>query len=619
MAIRDSVDLSEDQQAQHDTLHAFLTDQLSSAGLRGALEGEPGYLPELHAELAGQLGLSGWTIPEEFGGLGKSQVEACAIHVELGRALYPGPFLPSSVAAGALLATGHREACKRWLPELAAGTVAGTVAAADEAGYWAPGPGGVRADYGTGGWRLSGRRWYVAAAHAAGILVVPAVTESGLAMFLAETGSGGLEVSRQLDLDLTRRISIITFEAAPAVLLTRDATAALARAEREFLIGTAAEAAGGIGWCLDASLAYVREHGESERLGGSFQAVAAFCVDMLADLENVAAAARYAAAATDVGAADAQKAAHAAALQAGDSYRRTAVAAIGLFGDIGFTKEHDAQLYYRRAWSAERLSGGPQAHRDALAAQLSRSGPAAGGPLRADLDVAVFHPAGQPHPQNDRHARLAARADIDVGIADRQGTGIHDHARPGHHDQRPTPHIHLDQQRVLHDDRLGEVESHVAPRQPQLQPSRHHPSSGPLDRPILLVDPDHLLGPGRRPGMAQIRGQHRQRTERPRRQGRFHSLTELISGKSPVSHSRTQQVQYPVPVRVRGPDLGRPASRRKVHRHLVRPSGSHRFNRSPRPSFVRPRRVRPHRPDRYAGSDPGARPGGRHQGRIAQW
>ncbi|HJY66288.1 MAG TPA: acyl-CoA dehydrogenase family protein, partial [Streptosporangiaceae bacterium] len=90
MAIRDSVDLSEDEQAQHDTLRAFLTDQLSSAELRAALESEPGYRPELHAELAGQLGLSGWTIPEEFGGLGKSQVEACAIYVELGRALYPG-------------------------------------------------------------------------------------------------------------------------------------------------------------------------------------------------------------------------------------------------------------------------------------------------------------------------------------------------------------------------------------------------------------------------------------------------------------------------------------------------------------------------------------------------
>ena len=371
MAIPDSVDLGEEQQAQDATLRAFLTDRLSSAELRGALEGEPGYQPELHAELASQLNLSGWTIPEEFGGLGKSLVEACAIHVELGRALYPGPFLPSSVAAGTLLATGHREACERWLPQLAAGQVAGTVAAADDAGHWAPGP-GVRADYGTGGWRLSGRRWYVVAAHAAGIVLVPAVTESGLAMFLAETGSESMDISRQLDLDLTRRISIITFEAAPAVLLAKDGTAALARAEREFLISTAAEAAGGIGWCLDASLAHIREQGQT----GPFEELAAFCVEMLADLENVSAAARYAAAATDVSAGDAQRAAHNAALQAGDSYRRAAVAAIGLFGDISFSNEHDAQLYYRRAWSAERLSGGPQAHRDALAAKLSQSGSA---------------------------------------------------------------------------------------------------------------------------------------------------------------------------------------------------------------------------------------------------
>src|SRR5215472_14754699 len=143
MAIRDSVDLTEDQHAPHDSLRAILTDQLSSAELRTALDTEPGYHPDLHARLAGELSLAGWTIPEEFGGLGKSQVEACAIHIELGRALYSGPFLPSSVAAGALLATGHREACEQWLPQLAAASVAGTVAAADEAGQWAPGPGGV--------------------------------------------------------------------------------------------------------------------------------------------------------------------------------------------------------------------------------------------------------------------------------------------------------------------------------------------------------------------------------------------------------------------------------------------------------------------------------------------
>src|SRR6516164_8309109 len=191
MAIQDSVDVSEDQPAQQDTLRAILTEPLSSAELRSALDGEPGYDPELHARLAAELGLAGWTIPAEFGGLGKSLVEACAIHIELGRVLYPGPFLPSSVAAGALLATGHRKACEQWLPQLAAGTVAGTVAAADQAGHWRFD--GVKADYGTGGWRLSGRRWYVVAAQVAGVVVVPAVIDTGLAMFLAETGSAGLE------------------------------------------------------------------------------------------------------------------------------------------------------------------------------------------------------------------------------------------------------------------------------------------------------------------------------------------------------------------------------------------------------------------------------------------
>jgi len=499
MGIGDSVDLTEDQHAQLETLRAVLTDQLSSAELRAALDSEPGYHPDLHARLAGVLGLSGWTIPEEFGGLGKSLVEACAIHIELGRVLYPGPFLPSSVAAGALLATGHRKACEQWLPQLAAGTVAGTVAAADEAGHWRAG--GVKADYGTGGWRLSGRRWYVVAAHAAGIIVAPAMTESGLGMFLAETGSAGLDISRQLDLDLTRRISIITFEAAPAVLLTRHADAALARAEREFLIATAAEAAGGIGWCLDASLAYVRGQGR----GGSFEEVASFCVDLLADMENVSAAARYAAAATDVRAADAQKAARLAALQAGESYRRAA-----------------------------------EANRDVLG-RLPRP------------DVAVAHAAGQMHAENDRRARPGVRADLDVGVAHRQRMGVHDDARLGHQYQRPATHVHVDQQRVGHDDRLGEVQRHVAPRRPQLQPPRDDPAARAADRTSPLVDPDHVLGLRRGRAGSQVGGQRGQFPERPGRQGRLHPLIELISRQPAVPRRVAQHVQDSIPVCIRGP------------------------------------------------------------------
>jgi len=366
MTIRGSL---EDQPALHDTLRGYLTDHLPPAELRSMLDSEPGYSPDLHARLCHDLGLAALTIPEEFGGRGMSQAEACTVHSELGRVLYPGPYLPSCVAGAALVATGDHEACARWLPLMAAGSVSGTVAAADEDGHWSQGSAGVRAEYATGGWRLYGRRWYVIAAHVADIVVVPAMTESGLAMFLAESGFARLTVSRQLDLDLTRRISITTFDAAPARLLSRDADAALARAEHEFLIATAAEAAGGIGWCLDASIAYVKDREQFGPSTGSFEAVAQSCVDMVGDLQSVSAAARYAAIAVADGAADVAQAAHAAALRAGEAYRRVVEAAIHLFGGVGFAQAEDAQLYYRRAWSAERLAGGPQTHRAAIAEQ----------------------------------------------------------------------------------------------------------------------------------------------------------------------------------------------------------------------------------------------------------
>ena len=350
MAESDTLALSEDQHALQRTLRAFLTDQLPSEALRAALESEVGYSPELHGRLAGELGLTALTIPEEFGGLGMSQAEASVVHTELGRALYPGPFLSSALAGGVLLA-GDRAAAEHWLPLLADGSVTGTLAAAGEAGHWSPGPDSVRAERAPGGWRLYGHRWYVVAGHVADIVVVPAMTESGLAMFLVESRSLGYTASGQLGLDLTRRVCVTAFDEAPAVLLGQ---------------GEQAAAAGGIGWCLDATIAYAKDRVQFGQPIGAFQAVAQACVDMLAEFQAVSAAARYAAIAVADGSPEAPMAAHVAALRAGEAYRAVTESAIHVFGGVGFTWEHDAHLYYRRAWSAERLAGGPQAHRDAI-------------------------------------------------------------------------------------------------------------------------------------------------------------------------------------------------------------------------------------------------------------
>jgi alkylation response protein AidB-like acyl-CoA dehydrogenase len=367
MANGESPDLSEDQQALQDTLRGFLTDQLSPAMLRRALETDAGYDPQLHARLAGEFGLAGLTIPEEFGGRGMSLPDAVVVHAELGRALYPGPLLASSLAAGVLQQASAAEAAGRWLPRLAEGSVNGAVAAAGEAGHWAPGSDSVRAERTPQGWRLSGQRWYVVAAHVASVVAVPARIDSGLGMFLVEAGASGYSASRQLGLDLTRRMCVTTFDAAPAGLLGQHeaAVAALGRAEREFLIATAAEAAGGIGWCVDAAIEYAKDREQSGSPNGSFGSVVQACADMLTDFQAVLAAARYAAVAE--GASDAPMTAHVAALKAGEAYRRATESAVHLFGGAGSAREHDADLHYRRAWSAERLAGGPRAHRAAIA------------------------------------------------------------------------------------------------------------------------------------------------------------------------------------------------------------------------------------------------------------
>ena len=368
MTSSDTLPLSEDQQALQDTLRGFLADQLPSAALRSALETQVGYSPELHARLAGELGLTGLTIPRRFGGLGMSQAEASVVHTELGRALYPGPLLSTAVAGGMLLATGDRAAQDRWLPLLADGSVIATVAAAGEGGHWVFGPDSVRAERAPWGWQLYGHRWYVLAAHAADVVVVPAVTESGPALFLADPRSLGCTVSGQLGLDVTRRVCVTAFDEAPAVLIGEGAAAAAAldQAERDFLLATAAEAAGGLGWCLDAAIAYAKDREQFGQSIGSFHAVAQACVDILASFQEVSAAARFAAVAAAEGRAEAPQAAHAAALQAGEAYRAVTESAIHLLGGNGLSWEHDVHLYYRRAWSAARLAGGPQAHRDAI-------------------------------------------------------------------------------------------------------------------------------------------------------------------------------------------------------------------------------------------------------------
>jgi len=348
--------------AQHEvdlarTLRDALAELVPSAALRAGLDSTEGFGVDAWKAVAGEIGLCGLAVPEHLGGLGLGALELNTVHVELGRALYPGPFLSTSLATTALLASADGPAQERWLPRVAAGELIASVLP-DEAA--------VNAAPGRPAWTLSGTASFVPYGHVAQLLLVPTHSHG---WFAVEGAAAGVAVRMMPGLDLTRRLAQLEFHDAPAVPVGQpdagvDVGAAVAQHLR---LALAAEAAGGLDWCLATCVEYAKTRTQFGRPIGSFQAVAHACVQMLEAVQSSTATARWAAHATATNSSEALLAGHVAALRAGEAYRTHTEAAIHLLGGTGFTWEHDAHLYYRRARSALALSGGLSAHRAAIA------------------------------------------------------------------------------------------------------------------------------------------------------------------------------------------------------------------------------------------------------------
>jgi alkylation response protein AidB-like acyl-CoA dehydrogenase len=352
------------------TLRALCTDQLDSAALRTGVDTPDGYPAGLWKAVAQEIGLCGLTVPESMGGLGLGLLEANTVHVELGRSLFPAPFLGTSLATTGLLA-GDPAAAERWLLRIAAGDCIATVAtgarveAAASADKARGGAGGGRGSAGVvadGQGRLTGRAPFVPYAHAADLLLVPA----GDTVFAVEAGPG-VTVTQLTGLDLTRRLCTVDLAGVAATPIGDTATITPA-VEAHLRLALAAEAAGGLEWCLDTIVEYAKTREQFGRKIGSFQAVAHQCVQLYSEVRSVSAAARWAAHAAATGDTEADLSNYVAALRAADAYRAQTEATVHLLGGIGFTWEHDVHLYYRRARSALALCGGLAHLRERVAA-----------------------------------------------------------------------------------------------------------------------------------------------------------------------------------------------------------------------------------------------------------
>jgi alkylation response protein AidB-like acyl-CoA dehydrogenase len=360
------------------TLRRFLQDKSPSAEVRRLMETEQGYDPQTWAQLASQLGLPGLVVPEKYGGSGAGPVELAIACEELGRALLCAPFFGTAVlAVHTLLASADQAAQEEFLPALADGTSIATLAVCEDDGAWTTSGMATRARRGADGYRLDGRKSFVLDGHTADLLLVVAQADDGPSLFAVPGSADGLDRQLLDTLDRTRKLAVLSFDGVAARLIGAegDAASVVERTLRLAAVALAAEQVGGAQRCLDMSVEYAKLRVQFGRPIGSFQAVKHMCADMLLAVESARSAAYYAAWAAQEQSDELPLAASLAKACCSEAYFRAAADNIQIHGGIGFTWEHDAHLYYRRAKSTELMLGTPREHREIAAGYLIDGGP----------------------------------------------------------------------------------------------------------------------------------------------------------------------------------------------------------------------------------------------------
>lgn len=361
---------TDEQQDLRATVRRFLADTSGIDVVRrlaDTSDSSEGFDRGTWGRMASEIGVAALPVPERFDGLGQTAVETAVVCEEMGRVLYPGPLLATLATTHALLLAGDEAACAELLPGIAAGETIGTLALAD--GRWTT----LSA---TGAGELTGSVLFVLDGCAADLLLVPAATPDGPSLFAVEGDAAGLSRTPQESLDLTRRVARLDLDATPARRVGEPggADAVLADVRDRVLVAVAAEQAGGAAACLEMSVDHAKNRTQFGRPIGAFQAVAHACVDMLHAVEFSRASAHYAAATQAAGSPEAPVAARVAAAYCGRAFREVATETIQVHGGTGFTWEHDAHLYYRRAWSSEQLFGGAETHWAELADRIGLPG-----------------------------------------------------------------------------------------------------------------------------------------------------------------------------------------------------------------------------------------------------
>ena len=375
-----SIALTDDHRELGNVARSFLTAQKARLAARALLDSDDEGRPPFWSDLA-ELGWLGLHVDEEYGGSGFGLPELVVVIDELGRAVAPGPFVPTVTVSAVLSAVGNDEQKTRLLPGLVDGTLTAAV--------------GFGGNLTVSGGRLSGDAGVVIGAGLADVLLLA----SGEDMILVDRTADGVAIEVPGNLDRARRSGrvVLTDVAVGDNLLPGARNAALARTRTLY----AAEAVGGASDCVDSAVEYAKVREQFGRTIATFQAVKHHCANMLVAAESAVSCVWDAARAAGEDEEQFRLTSAVAATLALPAYVYNAELSIQVHGGIGFTWEHDAHLHLRRALTVQAVLGGDESATDVFdltAKGIARANsldlPAGSDELRAEIRAEAQRIAG---------------------------------------------------------------------------------------------------------------------------------------------------------------------------------------------------------------------------------
>jgi alkylation response protein AidB-like acyl-CoA dehydrogenase len=370
--------LSEEQEMLKNAARDFLEKEVPEKYVRDMEEDEKGYSPEVWSKMAG-LGWQGLIIPESYGGSDFGFLDLVVLLEEFGRALVPGPFIPTVLATLAILEGGSEDQKKQYLPKIASGEQIGTLAVTEPSARWDAEGIQLKAEKSGDGYTLNGTKLFIPDAHVSDFMVVAARTggsgENGITLFVVDTKSAGITttVLKTIASDKQCEVKFENVKVPASAVLGAEGQG-WKTLEQVQLKATVAECAYLVGLAqmdFEISVNYAKERVQFGRPIGSFQAIQHKCADMVTDVDGARFITYRAAWSVAEGEPDAALNVHMAKAWCSDATRRVVAHGQQIHGGIGFTKDYKIQLFFRRQKRSELMWGDGDFHREAVAEALS--------------------------------------------------------------------------------------------------------------------------------------------------------------------------------------------------------------------------------------------------------